>query len=120
MTDVATARSLLAGLRDEPHEVAEALYLDPKWRLCGRRRFTGSRGAVAVPIRALIESGFAADARYVILAHNHPSGDPEPSTDDLAFTRRLAETLRTIDMPLADHLIVTRDAITSLRERGLL
>ena len=101
-----------------------ALAAHPLGRVAPRRRrgscATFAAGAVAVQGRALVEHGLAVRARYVILAHNHPSGDPEPSTDDLAFTRRLAETLRTIDMPLADHLIVTRDTITSLRERGLL
>ena len=118
VTDTDTARALVARLADEPGEVAAALYLDPKWRLCGRRRFPGAAGAVAVQGRALVEHGLAVRARYVILAHNHPSGNPEPSDQDIAITRRLADALQLIDMPLADHLIVTRDAITSMRERG--
>ncbi len=120
ITDVASARALVAGLADERIETADVLYLNPKWRLCGRRRFVGAPGAVTIPVRALIAAGLVLDARYVVLAHNHPSGDPEPSARDLAFTRRLADALRLIEMPLADHLIVTRDAITSFRERKLL
>lgn len=120
VADLASARALVAGLAGEPNETAEVLYLDPKWRLCGRRRFIGAPGAITIPVRALIATGLLLDARYVVLAHNHPSGDPEPSERDLAFTRRLADALRLIEMPLTDHLIVTRDAITSFRERKLL
>jgi DNA repair protein RadC len=120
VTDVDTARRLLGWLACAEKEAAEALYLDPEWRLCGRHRFEGSRGAVLVPIRALVAKGLAADARYVVLGHNHPSGDAEPSARDLAFTRRLVDLLWLIEMPLADHLVVSRDRTTSMRERGLL
>ena len=120
VTDVDAARRLLGWLACADMEVAEALYLDPEWRLCARHRFDGSRGAVLVPMRALVATGLAADARYLVLGHNHPGGDAEPSARDLGFTRRLVDLLCLIDMPLADHLIVTRDRVTSMRERGLL
>lgn len=120
ITGVGAARALVAWLADEPVEVAEALYLDPKWRLCGRQRFIGALDAVTLPVRNLVTAGFAAGAHYVVLAHNHPSGDPEPSDADLQFTRRLADTLRLLEMPLADHLIVTRTATLSFKQRGLL
>ena len=55
----------------------------------------------------------------VIIAHNHPTGDVEPSRNDLALTGRLRETLRLIEVRLHDHLIVGR-TVTSLRECGRL
>lgn len=120
VTDSETAVRLLAALVDAREEAAEALYLDPKWRLCGRHRFDGGGSAVDIDVRTLIAKGLAADARYVILAHNNPSGDPEPSQRDLALTRRLGDALRLVDMPLADHLILARGGTMSFRERGLL
>ncbi|TPG12020.1 JAB domain-containing protein [Sphingomonas oligophenolica] len=120
ITDLAAAPALVAWLADEPVEIAEALYLDPKWRLCGRQRFVGGLDAVTLPVRQLVVAGFVAGAHYVVMAHNHPSGDPEPSDADLIFTRRLADTLLLLEMPLADHLIVTRTATMSFKQRGLL
>lgn len=120
VADTDAARALVVHLAREPIEVAEALYIDPKWRLVGRQRFTGAPAMVMLSIRRLVERGFALRAAHVILAHNHPSGDPAPSASDLRLTRRLADALALLDMPLADHLIVTGATITSFRERGLL
>ena len=118
--DSAAARALVAALADAPVEVAETVYLDPKWRILLRHRFAGGADMIRLPARQLVQRGLEVDARYVILAHNHPSGDPEPSAADIVVTRRLSDALRLIDMPLADHLIVARGGIVSMRERGLL
>jgi DNA repair protein RadC len=53
----------------------------------------------------------------ILAAHNHPSGSLDPSAEDLVATRRLAEAGRLLGIPLLDHLIVTTDGYTSLRER---
>lgn len=120
VTDTDSARRLFADLADARHEVVEALFLDPKWRLLARRRFSGGADSVNLPVRALVEQGLAVEARYVVLGHNHPSGNPEPSARDLAITRRLGDALRLIEMPLADHIIVARGGMVSFKERGLL
>jgi len=120
ITDTESARRLFADLVEAREEVAEALFLDPKWRLSARHRFLGNADSVALSVRALVGHGLSVDARYVVLGHNHPSGDPEPSARDFVFTRRLADALRLIDMPLADHIIVARGGTVSFRERGLL
>jgi DNA repair protein RadC len=57
-------------------------------------------------------------AHAVMVAHNHPSGDPTPSGDDLAVTRRLVEASAVVGIPLLDHLILGRSAFVSLRESG--
>ena len=59
-------------------------------------------------------------ATQVIVGHNHPSGDPAASPEDVALTRRLAEAAKIIDIELLDHIIVTRDAFFSLKEQNLL
>jgi DNA replication and repair protein RadC len=59
-------------------------------------------------------------AASVILVHNHPSGTMEPSTQDTAITRQLAEAGQILGIRVLDHLIITRKGFVSMRERGLL
>lgn len=56
----------------------------------------------------------------VIIAHNHPSGEQEPSVDDIAVTQRLAEAGRILDIELLDHIIFCKESHTSLKEKGLI
>jgi len=60
------------------------------------------------------------NAAAIIIAHNHPSGNPAPSADDRAITRQLVEAGRILDIPVADHVIVTPDKYFSFTEAGLL
>lgn len=59
-------------------------------------------------------------AAGVIVAHNHPSGDPEPSDHDLTITAQLAQAASILSIKLIDHIIITSDRFVSLRERGVL
>jgi len=56
-------------------------------------------------------------AAALIVVHNHPSGDPEPSEEDIAVTRRLGEAGHILGIPLLDHVVVAEDGQVSLRER---
>ena len=114
------AAALFADLSGAAQEIAAVAYLDPEWRLLGHREFRGTASRAVPSIREIVRDALANEAAAVILAHNHPSGDPTPSIADLAFTRTLARTLAAIDITLADHLILTRTGIASLREAGLL
>ena len=67
----------------------------------------------------MIES-LARQASGVILAHNHPSGAPEPSPADIALTKTLQSALSLVDVRVLDHFIVTRSGLVSLAERGLI
>lgn len=91
-----------------PHEELWCLALDPQLRLIGRPRVV-TRGDVdgtdAGP-RAFFRIALGAGATQAIAVHNHPSGDPTPSTADRAVTRRLVEAGRVVDLPLRDHLII--------------
>ncbi len=60
------------------------------------------------------------NAPSVVLVHNHPSGDPEPSPPDIALTKELVKAGRVLGIEVADHVIVGRDAFVSLKERKLL
>ncbi len=115
------ASQLFAGLAAERSEVIALVYFDPEWRYLGARHETsGDRGRIIVPVREIVREVLTLDARLVLMAHNHPSGDHRPSQDDLAMTSRLARTLDAIDVRLVDHLILGRDGCTSLRDEGYL
>jgi DNA repair protein RadC len=59
-------------------------------------------------------------ASAIVLLHNHPSGDPRPSPEDIAMTREIARACEVIGVPLLDHVIVARGGAASLLELGLL
>ena len=68
----------------------------------------------------MVIEALARNAAAVILTHNHPSGHPEPSRADEALTQTLKSALALVDVRVLDHFIVTRNAVVSLAERGLL
>jgi DNA repair protein RadC len=68
----------------------------------------------------LFRQAILAGAAGVILYHNHPSGDPEPSPEDLATTQRFAAAGREIGIEVKDHLVIGRGRVVSFHERGLL
>lgn len=112
---------MFADLTDAPLEQCGIAYLDPKWRLLGlRRTLPGHAGGVAVPLRDIVRDVLALDATAVVLAHNHPRGDPTPSAADLAMTRRLLDALDALDVRLVDHVVLAGVRWSSMRALGLL
>lgn len=85
-------------------------------------RHSASRDAdsITVAIRTVMRDALSYDAHFLVMAHNHPSGDATPSRDDILFTRRLARVLDAIGVTLVDHLIVSANATSSFRQAGLL
>ncbi|WP_172840768.1 JAB domain-containing protein [Allosphingosinicella indica] len=79
----------------------------------------GAVDSAHLPIRAILQRALDCAATGLILVHNHPSGDPEPSRADIEATCALVEAARTFDLRLVDHVIVARAGWTSLRARGL-
>lgn len=80
----------------------------------------GSEGSVSLPVRAITLAALQSGAASVILAHNHPSGDPRPSQRDIAETRRLERLLFPLSIRLDDHVILAGTRRFSFREAGLL
>ncbi|MGE5233116.1 MAG: RadC family protein [Acidobacteriota bacterium] len=115
---VARYLTLRYGLPDQ--EVMGALYLDTRNRLLGERElFRGTLSRAAAEPRAILKEGLLRGAAGVVVFHTHPSGDPSPSAEDLAFTRRVAEAGEIVGVRLVDHLVLgTAGAWTSLRQRG--
>lgn len=109
-------RPLYRGLEREQFHV---LLLDGKHRL--RRVALVSEGTLTTSLvhpREVFRDAVRASAAAVMVAHNHPSGDPEPSREDLEVTERLARAGRLLGVPLLDHLVVAEGGFTSLRARG--
>jgi DNA repair protein RadC len=115
---VASYLALRFALRDQ--EVFGALYLDTRNRLLAERElFRGTLSRTAVEPRRILSEGLLLGAAGCIVFHNHPSGDPSPSAEDLAFTRRLAEAGEVVGIRLVDHLVLGGVGCwVSLRERG--
>lgn len=112
---------MFAALVGQPKEVCAFVYLDPKWRILGlRHSAVGEHDRVDVPIRTVVSDAIAFGAAAVIMAHNHPGGDPAPSDGDRWVTNRLARVLSVIEAPLVDHLLIAGDRVVSFRELGLL
>ena len=121
MSRPAAAASYLAlryGARDQ--EVLGAVYLDTRNRLLAERElYRGTLNRAAVEPRLILKEGLLRGAAAMIVFHTHPSGDPTPSAEDLAFTRRLAEAGEIVGIRLVDHLVLGGGPRwISLAERG--
>lgn len=120
--DCADVRLLFGHLASCRHEILAFGYLDQDWRLIGQRHSISPHAlSVQVPLRAVARDVVRLDARRVVMAHNHPSGDPQPSSSDLKATRRLATALAALGVVLVEHVILTRSGgVFSLRGAGLI
>jgi DNA repair protein RadC len=81
--------------------------------------YAGNVSASLVRVGELFRDAVRADAAGIILVHNHPSGDPTPSPDDLHLTAEALAAGRILDIDLLDHLVIGHDAYVSLRDRGV-
>ena len=81
--------------------------------------YTGNVSASLVRVGELFRDAVRLDAAGIILVHNHPSGDPTPSPDDLHLTAETLAAGRLLDIDLLDHLVISHDAYVSLRDRGV-
>lgn len=80
----------------------------------------GTLNASIVHPREVFKAATKALAAQIILAHNHPSGDSEPSEDDLVITKRLVETGKILGIEVVDHIIAVKDGFLSFKEKGLI
>lgn len=112
---------MLPQVAGRTRETFWALGLNSRHRLQRIHRVAdGGLASVMVHPREVFGPLLRQGAGATILVHNHPSGDPEPSRDDLALTRRLVEVGTLTGIPVLDHVVVAMGAYTSLAEQGLL
>jgi len=113
------ARLIRARLANLGHEVFSCLFLDTRHRMIAYEPlFRGTIDGAAVYPREIVKQALDCHAAAVILGHNHPSGDCEPSDADRNITARIAKALALVDIRLLDHLVVSREGHVSLAERG--
>lgn len=121
-TDIDSAkryfRFRLAGLE---HEVFSVMYLTAQHQfICCEDPFRGTIDGASVYPREIVKDALKHNANAIFIAHNHPSGEPEPSSADRNLTKILSDTLRNIDVRLLDHFVVTPKSVVSFAERGLI
>lgn len=100
-------------------ETVFLLCLDAKCKvLCCREVGEGSVNSASISVRKIVETALGVSATTVVLAHNHPSGIAVPSEEDIQTTRRVAAALRTVEINLADHIVVADGDYTSMAASG--
>lgn len=112
---------LITKLAGFEHEVFAALFLDAKHQLIQYvEMFRGSIDSASVYPREVVKEALHCNAAAVIFAHNHPSGNPEPSQADKTLTQRLKEALILVEVRSLDHIVVGGRQTVSFAERGLI
>lgn len=119
---VTLKRFLALNLAPLEHEVFACLFLTAKNCLIAHEvMFRGSICATSIYPREVVKRALALNASTVVFAHNHPSGDSEPSAADQSMTKELIQALRLVDVMVLDHILVAAGgAMTSFAERGML
>jgi DNA repair protein RadC len=111
----------LKDVRNHKKEHFITLYLDSRNQEMKREIISiGSLNANVVHPREVFEPAVRNYAAHIIVAHNHPSGEPDPSKDDIEITRRLVEAGKILGIEVLDHIIVARNGFMSFKEKGLM
>jgi len=103
------------------HRTGDRASLDSQHRvLAFEELFRGTLAGANVYPREVVKRGLAVNCGAIIVVHNHPSGNPEPSSADITLTKSLREALTLVDIRLLDHLVVGTEGVVSLAERGMM
>lgn len=112
---------LRSRLRDAGREIFCCLFLDQRHRVIALEElFAGTLNTAPVYPREVVKRALAHNAGAVIFAHNHPSGQADPSEADRLLTGRLKDALGMVDVRVLDHLVIGDRDVVSLNERGLI
>jgi DNA repair protein RadC len=117
-SDAATL--LLPEMQTLEQEHLVTIILDTRNRLLTIHTiYIGSLNTSVVRVGELFREAIRRNAAAILVAHNHPSGDPAPSPEDVAVTRQIVEAGKLMDIDVLDHLVIGRGRFVSLKERGL-
>ena len=116
-----SAAALVALLQDEPTEVFAILCLTTKYRVIAYHEVSrGTLDSTLVHPREVFKAALLANAAAIVVCHNHPSGDPTPTADDVEVTRRLAAAGQVVGIEMLDHIVVGDGRYYSFKEGGRL
>jgi len=109
-------------LRDKTREHLMTIYLNARNEMVWKKQstFIGTLNASIVHPREIFAEALRQNAASIILVHNHPSGDPEPSQDDLEITKRLVEAGKIMGIDILDHIIITKSKVFSFKENKMI
>lgn len=117
-TDVAKLMQLEMSHLDQEH--LRVISLDTKNRVQKIQTvYVGSLNSAMIRIGEVFKEALKINACSIIIVHNHPSGDPTPSPEDVLVTRQIVEAGKLLDVEVTDHLVIGQGSFVSLRERGL-
>lgn len=106
----ALARSLLKAYAHRSQEHFGALYLDATKKILRREElFRGTINRASVSTREIVRQALQENATGIVLFHNHPSGNPQPSVEDIHFTRKAKDAFELVDVKLVEHMILAGD-----------
>lgn len=111
---------LAALFREIDQERAYFLFLDQQGQVVGNLSFDGVRAEVGFDLPHILRSALLRNAVQIMMIHNHPSGDVQPSKQDIHATRSFIIACRVIGLRCYDHIIWADEAIFSFREEGLM
>ena len=123
LTDPASAEAFFRTAfvwEDKAGEMMFIAHTDQEGRCLHLARYPGANSSVAFPLKMVLTNAIEFRSKRLLMAHNHPSGDPTPSESDMRTTRLLATVAGGFDCRLVDHLIFADDKCTSFRVLGLL
>jgi DNA repair protein RadC len=114
-------KAIRSSIKDKAKEHFKLLLLDTRNKIIGISTISiGTLSASLVHPREIFKEAIIHNSASVVLAHNHPSGDPEPSEEDMKITERLVESGKILGIEVIDHIIIGKTNFASFKERGLL
>ena len=114
-------RAIRASIKDKAKEHFKLILLNPRNKIIGISTISiGTLNASLVHPREVFKDAIMHSAASVVLAHNHPSGDPEPSEDDLKITKKLVDSGKILGIEVLDHIIIAKNGFKSLANEGLI
>jgi len=119
--DAADIINAVLDLEHEAQEVVAEIILDNQGKVTGVMEVTrGSINSSISHCREIYRGAILHNAASIILAHCHPSGETNPSREDIDITQRVKKAGQILDIPLLDHIVIGHNRFTSLKEKGLL
>jgi DNA repair protein RadC len=114
-------KAIRSSIKDKVKEHFKLILLNPRNKIIGISTISiGTLNASLVHPREVFKDAIVHSAASVVLAHNHPSGDPEPSEDDLKITKKLVDSGNILGIEVLDHIVIGKNNFCSLKERGLI